>query len=350
MQPYVPCPDLWVITTYYNPAGYATRRENYARFAQPLAEAGINLLTVECAFGAEPFELAASPSVIQVRGRDVMWMKERLLNLAIERLPPHVTKVAWIDADILFTNPAWAQETSALLDRWPIVQPFERVQLLERDRSKPPSKVSVGFAYQQQPTTLLNSSAHGTSGFAWAAQRVLLQRHLIYDAAIAGSGDILWVHAATGRLNSGPARVITGAVLKRPRFSLPSALSSRLERFPWSHWLTERRVRRIQAQLPQRAAMEPFLAHYQKWAAGWYAAVHGRMTFTSGDALHLWHGSPARRRYGARNAIIRRHAFNPVTDLRLNEQGVWEWASDNPALHRELAAYFEERREDDDAG
>ena len=64
-----------------------------------LLEAGINLITVECAFGAEPFELGPSPSVIQVRGRDVMGMKERLLNLAIERLPPHVTKVAWVDAD-----------------------------------------------------------------------------------------------------------------------------------------------------------------------------------------------------------------------------------------------------------
>ena len=190
MQPYLPCADLWVITTHYNPAGYAARRENYARFAQPLVEAGINLVTVECAFGAEPFELAPSPSVIQVRGQDVMWLKERLLNLAIARLPPHVTKVAWVDADILFINPGWAQQTSALLDNWPIVQPFEKVVLLDHDQSRPPGTVSVGFAYQQQLITLLRSSEHGTSGFAWAAQRALVQRHLIYDAAIAGSGDI----------------------------------------------------------------------------------------------------------------------------------------------------------------
>ena len=109
-------------------------------------------------------------------------------------------------------------------------------------------------------------------------------------------------------------------------------------------------MHRIQAQLPRRAATEPFLAHYQAWAAGWYTAVQGRMTFATGDALHLWHGSLARRRYGARNKIIRRHAFNPLTDLRLNEQGAWEWASDKDALHRELAAYFHSRREDDDAG
>jgi hypothetical protein len=350
MHPYLPCDDLWVITTHYNPAGYATRRENYARFAQPLIEAGIHLVTVECAFGAELFELTPSPAVIQVRGRDVMWMKERLLNLAITRLPPHVTKVVWVDADMIFTNPAWAQATSALLDKWPIVQPFEQVVLLDRDRSVPPGKVSAGFAYQQQPSTLLRSSGHGTSGFAWAAQRALVQRHLIYDAAIAGSGDILWVHAVTGRLDSAPARAITAATRRQSRFSLPRKLAGRFERFPWPRWLMDRRVRQIRAQLPHRTMAEPFLAHYQAWAAGWYADVRGRMTFTAGDALHLWHGSPARRRYGSRNEIIRRHAFNPHTDLCLNAEGVWEWASNKEALHREVAEYFHARREDDDAG
>ena len=227
---------------------------------------------------------------------------------------------------------------------------FEKVVLLDRDRSVPPGKVSVGFAYQQQPTTLLHSSGHGTSGFAWAAQRALVQRHLIYDAAIAGSGDILWVHAASGRLDSGPACVITGAALRKSRVSLPRTLSGRSERFPWPRWLIDWRVRRIQAQWPRRAATEPFLAHYQAWAARWYAAVQGHMTFTAGAALHLWHGSPARRRYSARNEIVRRHAFNPLTDLCLNGEGVWEWASDKGALHRELAEYFQSRREDDDAG
>ena len=41
--------------------------------------------------------------------------------------------------------------------------------------------------------------------------------------------------------------------------------------------------------------------------------------------------------------------FDPATDLRLNAQGVWEWASDKIGLHREMAEYFRSRREDDDA-
>ncbi|MCB0136340.1 MAG: hypothetical protein KDD75_14640, partial [Caldilineaceae bacterium] len=129
---YSPCTDLWAITTYYNPAGYRIKRANYERFAAPIRAAGIPLVTIECAFGAEPFELPPGPQVIQVRGRDVMWVKERLINLAIARLPAHVTKVAWLDADILFTNPDWAKQTAALLDKWPLVQPQERVGRMER--------------------------------------------------------------------------------------------------------------------------------------------------------------------------------------------------------------------------
>lgn len=131
---YIPCADLWVITPYYNPAGYRTRRENYEQFAAPIRTAGIPLITVEAAFGPEPFELQPAPDVIRVRGRDVMWLKERLINLAIAQLPPQAQKVAWFDGDILLSNPEWAVQTAALLNNFPVVQPFETVRRLEPNR------------------------------------------------------------------------------------------------------------------------------------------------------------------------------------------------------------------------
>jgi hypothetical protein len=340
---------LWVITTHYNPAGYAARRKNYERFAQPLLEAGINLVTVECAFGDEPFELAPSPSVIQVRGRDVMWMKERLINLAIERLPSHVKKVAWVDADILFTNPAWAQETAALLDRWPIVQMFEMVALLPPNPSTSQSEELLGFVRQQRHMSLFYKESHNAAGGAWAGQRALVQQYGLYDAAILGSGDNLWNHAASGLLRSKWIYNIIGAP-RKPLRRLPARLSARMERLQWPDWLIDWRVSRIQSQLPALAETEPYFAHYLAWAIRWYAAVRGRMAFTTGVALHLWHGALAGRRYSQRSEILRRNRFNPDTDLRLNEQGVWEWANDKEALRRELADYFHARREDDDAG
>jgi hypothetical protein len=46
---------------------------------------------------------------------NVLWQKERLLNLALQRLPEHCTKVVWLDADTFFTNPNWVRATRRLV-------------------------------------------------------------------------------------------------------------------------------------------------------------------------------------------------------------------------------------------
>ncbi len=86
--------------------------------------------------------------------------------------------------------------------------------------------------------------------------------------------------------------------------------------------------------------------HEESRAQPFAAAVDGRIGCAPGLALHLWHGDPANRGYGSRTAIMRRGEFDPAVDLRLNAEGVWEWASDKPALHREVRSYFDGRRED----
>src|SRR4051794_18027562 len=102
---YLPADDLWLLTSYFNASGYRTRRQNYDRFRQRIA--GLRLLTVECAFGPEPFALEPSAEVLQVRARDVLWQKERLLNVALAALPADCHKVAWLDGDLLFERPDW---------------------------------------------------------------------------------------------------------------------------------------------------------------------------------------------------------------------------------------------------
>lgn len=344
---YAPCDDLWVVTTYYNPAGYRTKRANYERFAAPLHAAGIPLVTAECAFGSEPFELPAGPQVIQVRGLHVMWMKERLINLAVSQLPSHVTKVAWLDADILFTNPNWARQSSTLLERWPLVQPHEAVGRMARGQLSFTGASRRSFACQAQrrpESARLGGAAHGQPGIAWAARRDLIEKHGLYDAAIIDGGDELFAHAAGGGLNSRCVRGIACAYLhRRPRL-LEKGLN-RLLRIPWPRWLAGWYLAHTQAP-PVAAPDEPLFAHYLRWAHPLAAEVRGQIGCAPGMALHLWHGDPVNRQYSERNAILRRHHFDPAVDVRLDEGGLWEWASDKPGLHREVKAYFIARRED----
>lgn len=344
---YAPCDDLWVVTTYYNPARYRTKRANYERFAAPLRAAGIPLVTVECAFGTEPFELPAGPDVFQVRGRDVMWVKERLINLAIARLPDDASKLAWLDADILFTNPDWAQETSAMLDRWPIVQPHDRVGRMNRGQLTFSGRSRRSFACQLQrrrESPRLGAPAHGQPGIAWAARRDVIAQHGLYDAAILDGGDELFAHATGGGLHAPCVRGITCAYQHHRPYPLQKALNLLL-RIPWPRRLAQWYLSRPPAP-PTAAADEPFFAHYLRWAEPFAAEVRGQIGCVPGMALHLWHGDPMNRQYGSRNTILKRHRFDPEADLSENAAGLWQWASAKPDLHHEVQAYFTSRRED----
>jgi hypothetical protein len=345
---YLPCADLWVITTYFNPAGYRAIRLNYERFAAPICAADIPLITVECAFGSAPFELDPSPQVIQVRGESVLWLKERLINIAVAQLPPQAQKVTWFDGDILMSNPAWAVQTAALLDNFRVVQPFDRVRRLGPDQDVAYGKDRTSFACQlsRRPESAhLRGAAHGQPGIAWAARRSLIEKYGLYDAHILGSNDELFSHALSGSFNAPCVRWMTGVAHTRwPR--LIERILNRLARIPWPRRLAENYVRHALARPPCPTPDDVFYAHYLHWAQAIYAEVRGQIGYTPGVALHLWHGDPVHRQYATRDQILKDHRFDPAQDLRLNDQSVWEWQSDKPHLHQAVKAYFDSRRED----
>jgi hypothetical protein len=63
------------------------------------------------------------------------------------------------------------------------------------------------------------------------------------------------------------------------------------------------------------------------------------------NVYHMWHGTFEDRHYCSKDEILQRHDFDPRRDLVLRGD-LYEWATDKPGLHSEVAAYFSERRED----
>ncbi|HVN84497.1 MAG TPA: hypothetical protein VMW17_06585 [Candidatus Binatia bacterium] len=302
------CDELFLVTCYFNSNSFRTRRETYDRFAQSIRGSGLNLLTVECAFGDADFTLPPGPGCMRVRSRDVMWQKERLINLAVASLPTSVRKVAWLDCDVLFSNSDWAIQTAALLDTFPIVQTFKTAIRLPRSHTsyRGLGEVWSGFAWVSAvvPEVFAKDYAqHGHTGFGWAARRDLLDRHGLYDACISGSGDHLMAHAMRGDL------------------------SMKCGLFPTSPKLRE---------------------HFRQWAKAFHADVSGQIGSTPGTLLHLWHGDTKDRRYIDRHEQLVNLDFDPAADLRIGRDGLWEWASDKPEFRRWMRDYFESRKEDGD--
>jgi hypothetical protein len=181
---------LWAITSYWNPMRYRRRRMNYQVFRRHLS---LPLLAIELAYGPE-FELGEGDAeiLLQLRARDVLWQKERLLNVALQRLPQACRAVVWIDCDVVFEADDWAQRSMALLERFKLVQPFSRSHWMPRDwepghalQSSTQLLWSVPFliASGTAAAACLGASQIARSpGYAWAADRKFIEAYRLYDA------------------------------------------------------------------------------------------------------------------------------------------------------------------------
>jgi hypothetical protein len=300
---------LVCITTYFNPAGYRTRRENYTVFAEALAAQGAPLLTVEVAFGDDPFELSPSPAVLQLRGRSRLWMKERLINAALARLPAECTAFAWLDADLLFADANWLPMLAERLGEYDLVQPFERMIHLppghRRFRGETVGSDPGLVAQAKQEADWLARRRAGTlpfavPGYAWAARREVFAGVGLYDRSILGDGDAI--------------------------------LADRLyDSFGTYHY-----VSRLTPGMVEDLA---------DWRSRVFGCRPARAGYLPVDAYHLWHGSFEDRQYSSKVEILMRHNFDPRSDLAL-QGDLYEWASNKPGLHADVAAYFHTRRED----
>ena len=297
--------ELWAVACYFNPAGFKSRLLNYRVFRERL---GVPLVTVELGYGGG-FALrpADAEILIQLLGRDVMWQKERLLNLAIEAVPRQCQKIAWLDCDIVFENDDWSEQASRRLDELKLVQLFRRrVSLAQHASVGHPegnvenSIVSEWFSRElfTRPQTF---KRQGRSGLAWAARRDLLEARKLYDAAILGSGDALLVNAALGVFDLGGESVL---------------INSR-----------------------QRQ-------NYLAWARPFHESVDGRVGFINSCVYHLWHGDLRNRKYQERYIGFQAFDFDPAVDLAFDESRCWKWNSDKPEMHRYVRDYFDARRED----
>lgn len=305
---------LWAITSYFNPVGYRTKLANYRIFRAHLT---VPLLSVEASLDGQ-FELEEKDAEILVQrvGGDVLWQKERLLNVALAALPPECEEVAWVDCDVVFDSDDWALDASSALDDYSLLQLFSRRCNLGRDAGTDPSRWTCAdgevesvasriAAGRISPQDLYDADAPfvrgTTAGLAWAARRESLAATGLYDACILGTGDRAMLCAAMGEIGYGAASVQMSA---------------------------------------------PHEAHYRGWASRFASAIGGRVGSIEGRIYHLWHGDLRARRYGARHAPLRRFDFDPSADIAVDDAGCWRWSSAKPDLHDYVRRYFATRMED----
>lgn len=305
--------ELWAVTSFFNPTGAIRRLENYREFKRSL---GIPLVTVEWSWERGPKHVLKGGDadiLIQLSGPDLLWQKERLLNIGIGALPTDCRYVAWLDCDVLFDNPQWHRPVVEQLYKFPLVQPFGSLINLGPDY-QPTAKGNPGGQTRRPvgnqaewvglPSDFLQHELTGLNvacGYAWAGRVEILRKHHLYDACVVGSGDRAIFSAAVGRSKDAAAYMRMN--------------SSRLK-------------------------------HYLSWAESFYKEIGGLTGWTSVPMRNMWHGSISDRKYEQRHVDFVKFDFDPCKDISLAPSGCWQWASDKVDMHQYVVDYFFSRNED----
>jgi hypothetical protein len=313
-SPFIPSPrktkntnKLAVLTSFFNPANYNNIKNNYTQFKSFMKESGVDLFTAELVFGDREFFTEESDYNVHIRGgnNNIMWQKERLLNLLLDKLPPEYNNVAWIDCDVLFENKNWVSDANDMLQKYKLVQLFEYVQFFNENGVV--NKNAIGIVKHLHntkdiPNVSFDQRVGGHPGMAWAIRREDIKTLKFNDFQIIGGADSIMMAASVGVLDN--AYLYTQMNPK---------------------WYSQTLI----------------------WSVNFSNQINKSLFYIPGSVYHLYHGTNNNRKYSTRWAYLRDNEYTPRTDIVLNNDGVWEWATDKPDMHKKVKNYFFDRHEDD---
>jgi len=297
-------------------------------------DSGVDLVTVEIQQGDRPFAITSpdNPNHIQLITQHELWLKECALNIAAKRLYelwPDWKYMAWIDADVMFLNPAWVTETISALQRHRVVQlwttcvdlnhqmnPLNTIKSFAwcyRESLRNPDSIGVEvdgkFQYNMGTSEWKHYAATGKpfwhSGFAWAIRRKTYEDlggphdGGIFELGILGSGDHHMALAFIGDVTRSCPNIKGG----------------------------------------YQNALQEYQTRCDKF-------VQKDLGYIDGTIAHYFHGSKVNRHYRTRWNILLSNDFEPLHDLKKDPNGLYMLTDRNIKLRDEIRLYFESRDED----
>jgi hypothetical protein len=315
---------LYVVTPVYNVYRWRSRWRLYEDFKDMCRNAGpqVQLVTIEVAYGNRDFVVTTpdDPWNIQLRATSELWVKESLINLAVQRLPADWSMVAWIDSDVLFARPDWADSAVHELQMYSFVQLWSQYQDLNSDgeligtangfMENYVSGRHADIVKKLKGQTLYTypygkPGYPGAPGLAWAARRDAWEAvGGLIDVAILGASDYYMAWALVG----GVEKAIRPGY--HPNFK--HALIT------WQN-RAEKYIRR-------------------------------NVGVVKGLALHYWHGPKRERKYATRDKVLVEYQYDPYSDIKRDHQGLYylvDHGSPRDILLRDgIRRYFAGRKED----
>jgi hypothetical protein len=305
---------LHVIAVVFNPLRFQSRYNLYKDFETHALATGAELWTVECAFGDRPYEVtcADNPRHIQFRSEHELWHKERMINIAVSRLPQDWQYVAWVDADVTFVNSDWVHETMQQLQHYQVVQLFTHAMDVGPCGRPMTTFESFGSSYASgvRDFPLLNGARtkrqeyydakHWHPGYGWAYRREAWnQMGGLLDINIIGGGDHQMAYGLVGKIEE--------TIPHGTHFNYANAVRT--------------------------------------WGVN-ASALKRNVGAVPGTLVHHFHGKKKNRNYHNRWRVLVDNEFDPVRDLKPDWQTLYAATNHKIGLRDDLRAYFRARNED----
>ena len=122
----------------------------------------------------------------------ILFQKERLCHLMLEKIPTQYTKVMFMDSDIVFDNLNWYNEMSDKLDTYDAVHGFTKVLRLDITYKRVLDEV-LSFTFRKKYGNTVHKVGPHTMGFApggaWGFKREWFNKIGFFENEILGGSD-----------------------------------------------------------------------------------------------------------------------------------------------------------------
>ena len=294
--------DICIGMCYFNPLQYQKPLRNIQIVQQEFDKYKIPYYVVELVY---PDQSPSIKDAIVVKSNSVLFSKENLWNIVEKNIPEKYSKIIFMDADVLCSDPDWINKTSKLLDANDLVHSMDHLykdinDIYEKnDIDLSTSRYSIIKALKNNEPIELG--IHHT-GYVISINRSFLKKlGGIFEYGITGYGDTLFWTSFIKDYEP-----YCDNFLKMPRF--------KEQRKKWNE--------------------------YKKNALS--ISSMDRIAYLPGaNILHLRHGEHENRRYPRRNFYV-----SGIFDLFHNDDGVLEINVISEKA-KDLRQYWIDRKEDE---
>jgi hypothetical protein len=319
--------SLAICCMYENHFDWKSRYNNYQAFRRwldPLIKIGggsIKLYVAEVKLDGSTYYASPLPywdsrdeephtKYLHLKTKSVIGHYINAMNLLLQLVQEDY--VAFLDTDIIFTNPYWVTDTIKALQIYDVVQMFSHIEYLGPNYA-PIGLTKEGYYYQYRERGKI------TGGITFRKDT------RIPDSKIAPPGGATaWRRSALNKVGG----LIDWCIMGSSDFHMAAALLGGLE---------------------EALKTEEFTDDYDNMCSRWQyraAKLNQNVGYVPGLVYHMWHGHPLTRKFIRHKTPLYDCSYTPSFDLVRNTQGVYELSDRSTDLKNAIYEFFKSRNED----